>query len=288
MHNDEDVSEITEMAVKRIDAVAEPAHGTPFLLLKSKGPGPELIGLQLIKASPEIPASGPGEAASILAAVTGERGTSRACSGRTADGSPCQRPVVDGDYCHHHIEKGDENVTTTKKVEKDPIAALDRLEKAASQLPARHPARVHAAQLVLFHKMRMTHAGSMAKAVSSISANEAAAIAASAREVAGAIRAPAQDLLPTPPSRRDQLAAVRDGTYEPATLAGQQNPDIASIYTSPAASLGQIQKSDEHRLDAAEAAFAKAKADGTAADIARAGEQVTIARLSLFHAATGR
>ena len=50
--------------------------------------------------SNEIPASGPGEAASILACVTGESGAM--CSARTVNGAPCRRPAVAGGRCHLH------------------------------------------------------------------------------------------------------------------------------------------------------------------------------------------
>lgn len=52
--------------------------------------------------SQEIPATGcANESASIMAAVTGER-TGGVCSARTASGTPCMRPSVNGARCHLH------------------------------------------------------------------------------------------------------------------------------------------------------------------------------------------
>lgn len=51
--------------------------------------------------SSEIPGSGPGEAASIEAVLTGSR-SSGICAMRTASGGVCQRPSVAGGPCHHH------------------------------------------------------------------------------------------------------------------------------------------------------------------------------------------
>jgi hypothetical protein len=51
--------------------------------------------------SSEIPATGPGESASIQAVLTGEQ-PGGMCSARTMNGAPCRRPAVAGGKCHFH------------------------------------------------------------------------------------------------------------------------------------------------------------------------------------------
>ncbi len=63
---------------------------------------PVMAAKAALSYSQEIPATGcSGEAASIMAAVTGER-SSGLCSARTASGTPCMRPAVGGKRCHLH------------------------------------------------------------------------------------------------------------------------------------------------------------------------------------------
>jgi hypothetical protein len=129
--SDDDVTEIFEIDPSRIDAVGQAATRLPFLLLKSVAPERDKTAAKralrarkaAVRASakraaraalkaaeampnysnPEIPATGiPGEAASILASVSGER-TSGLCSAKTASGGMCQRPAAtSGGACHHH------------------------------------------------------------------------------------------------------------------------------------------------------------------------------------------
>jgi hypothetical protein len=81
---------------------------------------------------------------------------------------------------------------------------------------------------------------------------------------------------------------VRDGTYQRQSLAGRQSAEALSRYTSPASSLGQVIKETAGDLVKAEAEFLQARREGSAADIARAGEAVTRARLAALHESAGR
>lgn len=125
---DDDVHELFEIDVDRIDGVGKAASGLPFLLLKSVAPdwnktaakrarnarkaAARASAKQAAKAarkaaetagySHEVPATNcVGEADSILASVTGER-SSGMCSARTMAGTPCRRPAVSGGRCHLH------------------------------------------------------------------------------------------------------------------------------------------------------------------------------------------
>ena len=305
--DDDEVSELTELDVTKVSGVEHPATGTPFLLLKSAaqasrgakdaGGNHVLIGerrrQRLAKAAgeTETPAMGPGEADAIMRAVTGEGVDT--CAAPTADGTPCQRPAVAGGRCHMHATKG-KTVTRKelfKKTQRDPFKALGEIEALASQLPVQHPARIQAAGLVLRCKLQAAHAGSKSSAIEALSKSGiASTITDSWAEVQAAV-APYQAgaLAPSPPgpSAADQLQQVWDGTGESQTLAGTQNADALAHYTSPSAALGQVLKDGERRLEAAQAAFDLAKAQGTAGQISAAAEALTLAKLSLFHKAAG-
>lgn len=130
--DDSDELEPTELVwidPDRVDGVGSPASGASFLLVKSvAAPGrrsamvkrPKRGRKAIRKASlkraakaarmvadtpaysHEIPATNcRNEADSILASVTGER-SSGLCSARTASGTPCMRPAVNGGRCHLH------------------------------------------------------------------------------------------------------------------------------------------------------------------------------------------
>lgn len=69
---------------------------------RRRGAGPLLALKAASSYGAEIPATGvPNEAASILAAVTGEH-TNRLCNARTSFGMPCRRPATRTGRCHLH------------------------------------------------------------------------------------------------------------------------------------------------------------------------------------------
>lgn len=138
--DDAEITELTFLDPDRLDAVASPANGRGWILLKSVAPaqgravavkrsskkdrktakhglpynairadkkvkrGRIARSAMTAKAasSGEIPATNcPNESASILAAVTGER-SNGLCNSRTANGMPCRRPATPNGRCHLH------------------------------------------------------------------------------------------------------------------------------------------------------------------------------------------
>lgn len=182
------------------------------------------------------------------------------------------------------------------KAMRNPVRALSRLELLAGQLPARHPARMRAAGVVLKQKLAM-HAeaettGSMAKAVGNMGdIDTATEIAASLNEVeqalglsssAGPFSGPQIDA-------RQQLQAIMSGTSPMQSLAGTQDSRALTAYTSPAAVLGQVLKVDGlgEELAKAEAEVRKAEVSGDSTRLSVAHQDLTVLKLKAAHRAEG-
>jgi len=83
-------TEITELDVEKVSAVAAPANGTSFLVIKGA-------------AAPAVKARESQESDAMVEAVTGSPVSGATCNGPNADGSRCSRePMVGSARCKDH------------------------------------------------------------------------------------------------------------------------------------------------------------------------------------------
>jgi hypothetical protein len=225
---------------------------------------PDLSGRLLAGTGGTVPVMGPGQSAYAIPAE------------RFMDQTAPAVPTI----AESEVSLKESKMAKVKKSTKptnDPQKAMRRLAKSAAKLPAHYPQRQAAEQLLLHCRLVKARGGVIAPdRVADINRATAAAQAAATGPATG------------PHDPEAQLGSVRDGTYQRQSLAGRQSAEALSRYTSPASSLGQVIKETAGDLVKAEAEFLQARREGSAADIARAGEAVTRARLAALHESAGR
>jgi hypothetical protein len=182
------------------------------------------------------------------------------------------------------------------KAMRDPVRALSRLELLAGQLPARHPARLRAAAVVLRQKLAMQaeaqETGSIVKAIGNAGdVDVASEVAASLSEVERALGISASSA-PWQPARidaRSQLQAIIAGTSPSQSLSGTQNRQALTADASPAAAAVQAVKSSGlgEALIKAEAEVRVAETSGDSTRLSTAHQNLTVLKLKVAHRAEG-
>lgn len=177
-----------------------------------------------------------------------------------------------------------------KQVQRDPVAALSRLELLSRQLKPTHPARMSAAAFILRSKL-VAHdtplPSGLKKAVASIDPIELLGVASEVEAALG-ISGSAAPFSPNAIDARSQLQRIMGG-QQSASLRGTQDPKAMTAYTSPAAALGAVLKRDGSgdELIAAEQAVAKAEQSGDMFQLSAAREHLAYLRLRAAHRAEG-
>lgn len=198
-------------------------------------------------------------------------GAARSASDITLGGSPLPKYVA----------------KAIRKVERDPVAALSRLEVLASGLKATNPARMRAAALVLRSKL-LAHdtaasTGSVRKAVGSLDPIE---LWQASVEVERALGMGGSSAAPFSQGALDadtQLRRILHGGT-PQSLRGTQAP--GSVTGGPAATLGLALKGGlGEDIVSAEKAVKEAAKSGDAGQLAAAEQNLTFQRLKAAHRA---
>jgi len=226
------------------------------------------------------------EADEILETVTGESG--RFCNAKTSGGGHCRRPGVAalGGRCHLHMTKKAKVKTVRSMSTKQGIKLL---RKAARVAPAGSVERARCEQLRTFLVLRSTYAP-LTKAIppDQAQAIHLAVADAQARAVPGA-SAGGTRVTSGASGAEAQLRGIVAGTGPRGSLAGTADAQaVARMQTNPTSGMGFIKQLDSREaasdLVKAEAGFVEARQEGNAAEIARAGEALTLARLRALHA----
>lgn len=183
--------------------------------------------------------------------------------------------------------------TLLAKSQRAPLQQLARLELLAGQLRPNDPLRMRAAAVVLKEKLMMSHtAGTsgLAKAVADAGGIDSATAIASALtdvERALGIGDSATHFQPAQIDPRAQLQRIMSGQGS-ESMQGRQDSGALTMYSSPAAALGQVLKGGlGEQLAAAEAEVAKAEASGNSNRLTAAHEQLTRLRLTAAHRVRG-
>jgi hypothetical protein len=179
--------------------------------------------------------------------------------------------------------------TLLAKTRKDPVGMLHELERLSTKLKPNHPLRLHAAGVALKAKLLAANAnaeGGLAKSAVSLGSMDTTTSIANALQDVEAALGISESGAPFQPDKLDaraQLARIMGGGAS-ESLAEHQNADALSAYGSPAASLGQMIKSDtKQALLKAEAEVKAAEASGDYRRISAANEQVSFEKLKAHH-----
>ena len=174
-----------------------------------------------------------------------------------------------------------------RKVARDPVAALARLELLCQQLRPNHPARMRGAAVVLKSKLLANDtavgSGSVRKALGAIDPLE---ILSATREAEAALGVGPSSVAfqPAQLDAETQLRRIVSGRAPAQSLRGTQAP--GSVRGGPAAQLGLMLKNGAAEAIAkAEAEVKVAEQSGDAVRLSQAQERLTYERLLAVHRA---